>query len=231
MPRSIGRLGACGLHDAFAARAGQLRSNLPDHFEARRHVLQHFRNVFAEMFQLSATVRAGGLLRQILSHFARQMLRQRPTRRFRRDVCNRRNPCRCVRSSCVLRLRGLQARPAATPVARSDGPASPTCARTASAAAWRSAASSVRSRCHATTTVRAARGSVLSVRWDRAASRSGSARGAATIAANLADVCYSKIKMGRKTKIILLTPPSAARNCAPAAASRSLPAASTTALG
>ena len=27
---------------------------------------------------------------------------------FRRDVCNGRNPCRCVRSSCVLRLRRLQ---------------------------------------------------------------------------------------------------------------------------
>ena len=58
------------------------------------------------------------------------------------------------------------ARPAATPVARSAGPASPTCGRTASAAAWRSAASGARSRCRATTTVHAGRGSGLSVRWD-----------------------------------------------------------------
>ena len=97
-----------GLHDPFAARAGQLRSNLPDHFESRRHVLQNFRNVFAEKFQLSTAVRASCLLRQIRSHFARQVFRQWPPRRFRRDVCNGRNPCRCVRSSCVLRLRRLQ---------------------------------------------------------------------------------------------------------------------------
>ena len=98
----------CGLHDPFAARAGQLRSNLTDHFESRRHVLQNFRNVFAEKFQLAAAVRASFLLRQIRSHFARQVLGQWLSYWFRRDACNGRNPCRCVRSSCVLRLRRLQ---------------------------------------------------------------------------------------------------------------------------
>src|SRR5665213_1841226 len=48
-------------------------------------------------------------------------------------------------------------RPAATPVARSDDPASPTCARTASVAAWRSAALNVRSPCRAKQVARAAR--------------------------------------------------------------------------
>ena len=61
------------------------------------------------------------------------------------------------------------------------------------------------------------------------ASRSGRGWLAAAIAANLADFLYSKIKMGKKNETVLLTPPSAARNCAPAAANRSLPAASTTA--
>src|ERR1700728_3798074 len=65
------------------------------------------------------------------------------------------------------------ARPAATPVARSDGLASLTYARTASVAAWRSAASSARSRCRVTTIVRAGTGLVLSVRWHPADSGRG----------------------------------------------------------
>ena len=69
--------------------------------------------------------------------------------RFRRDACNRRDRCRCVRSRLCSPLASPAVRPAATPVARSDDPASPTCARTASAAAWRSAASNARSRCRA----------------------------------------------------------------------------------
>ena len=97
-----------GLHDAFAARAGQLRSHLTDHFESRRHVLQNFRNIFAQRLQLAAAVRTSFLLRQILPHFARQVLGQRPPCCFRRDVCNGRDHCRCVRASCVLRLRRLQ---------------------------------------------------------------------------------------------------------------------------
>jgi hypothetical protein len=50
------------------------------------------------------------------------------------------------------------------------------------------------------------------------------------MAVNLADFLYSKIKICGKIKIVLLTPPSAARNCAPVAASQSLPATSTVAL-
>ena len=59
----------------------------------------------------------------------------------------------------------------------------------------------------------------------------GESARAATIAVNLADFCYSKIKMRAKTKNISLTPPSAARNCAPVAANRSLPGTSRVALG
>jgi hypothetical protein len=58
-----------GLHDPFAARTGQLRSNLTDHFESRQHVLQDFRYAFAKKIQLPTAVRTNGLLRQIPSHF------------------------------------------------------------------------------------------------------------------------------------------------------------------
>src|SRR5271163_396517 len=74
------------LYDALTAAASEFRSNLTDHFEARRHVLQHFRYVFAEMFQFAAAVRASSLFRRILSYVTRQMLRQRPPRGFRRRV-------------------------------------------------------------------------------------------------------------------------------------------------
>ena len=140
------------LHDLVAARAGQLRPHLPDHFEARRNVLQDLRNVFAQRLQLAAAVRTGRLLRQNLPRLARQLFRQRPPRRFR---CHR-----CVASAVAqpktwpARPGSLPVRPAATPTARSAVPASPTCARTASAAAWRSAASSARSPLRARPAVR-----------------------------------------------------------------------------
>ena len=97
-----------GLHDPFAARAGQLRSNLTDHFESRRHVLQNFRNVFAQRFQLAAAVRTSGLLRQIRSALRAAGAPAATSVLVSPRVCNGRNPCRCVRSRCVLRLRRLQ---------------------------------------------------------------------------------------------------------------------------
>src|SRR5271165_6650737 len=53
--------------------------------------------------------------------------------------------------------------PASAPAVRSVGPASPTCVRTACAAAWRSAASAARSRCDARATVPVAPGSAPSI--------------------------------------------------------------------
>ena len=184
-----------GLHDPFAARAGQLRSHLPDHFESRRHVLQNFRNVFAQRFQRAAAVRTSFLLWRIFPHLARQVLGQRPFVLLSPRRWQWTRPLPVCASWLCFPLASPATRPAATPVARSDGPASPTCARTASAAAWRSAALNARSRCHATTTVRAGKGSVLSVPWDPTGSGRGERERAATIYANLADFCYSKIKM------------------------------------
>ena len=65
--------GRWGLYDAVAAGTGQLRSNLTNHFDSLEHILQDFRNIFAQMLQLSATVGASFLLRQVGLHFPPQM--------------------------------------------------------------------------------------------------------------------------------------------------------------
>ncbi len=66
------------LHDPLAAGARQLGPNVPDHPEARGHILQHLRAVLAQAAQGTATSRAaaGGLVDDLL---ARQVVRQRPT--------------------------------------------------------------------------------------------------------------------------------------------------------
>ena len=65
------------LHDFVAARTSQLRPNLPDHFEMFRYILQCFRDIFTELFQLAAAVRTCFLLRQNLARLTWQMRRQR----------------------------------------------------------------------------------------------------------------------------------------------------------
>jgi hypothetical protein len=50
------------LHDSLTTRASQLGANLTDHFEADRFDFQHLRNIFAEMLQFTAAVRASFLL-------------------------------------------------------------------------------------------------------------------------------------------------------------------------
>ena len=50
-------LGCFRLHDFVTARTSQLLPNLPDHFEMFRYILQCFRNIFTELFQLAAAVR------------------------------------------------------------------------------------------------------------------------------------------------------------------------------
>jgi hypothetical protein len=114
----------------------------------------------------------------------------------------RRDPCRCAATMCSP-LVSPAALPAAVPVARSDDPAFPMSARTACAAAWRSAASSARSRCHATTTVHAASGQLISAFSALGSSDSRSGRVCEErqpLHANIATFVYSKIKMHRKTK-------------------------------
>jgi hypothetical protein len=56
-------------------------ANLPDHLEAGRDALQHFGDIFSQLVQLSAAVRAGLFRRQESLHFPWQMRRQRLTPR------------------------------------------------------------------------------------------------------------------------------------------------------
>ena len=206
----------CRLHDAIATRAGQLRANLPNHFESRRHVLQNFRNVFTQMVQC---------------------FRRSPDKPFAAaDTCAFRAAGAPATVACICAATGTwgglfaqkcwpqlfplgspAALPAATPVARSDDPASPNSARTASAATWRSAALNARFLRRAKPVARRCERisscCVLSCfRWEKtcscrdrmrdfsasesSCSRSGSVR--ASIAATLPHFVYSMIKMHQK---------------------------------
>ena len=141
------------LHNLVAVRAGQLRPHLLDHLEVGRNVLQDLGDIFAQSFQRAAAVRTGRFLRQNRPLLARQMTRQRPSRR----LPARGRGCRRLRrrgSRRGLRLTRWPVRPVVTPIARSADPTSPTGARTASAAAWQSAVASVRSRLDAPPVVR-----------------------------------------------------------------------------
>src|SRR5216110_1407302 len=92
------------LHDLVTARTGQLRPSLPDHFEMFRYILQHFRNIFTELFQLSAAVWAYFLLRQNPVRLTRQMRRQRLPRTFRRSIHDRHSHRVGEAASCCARL-------------------------------------------------------------------------------------------------------------------------------
>ena len=68
------------LHDRIALAARVLGPHVADHLEARRHDLQHFARVFAQVAQLATTPRAAAafaLLRFVACMFARQVPRQR----------------------------------------------------------------------------------------------------------------------------------------------------------
>ena len=54
-----------------------------------RYILQRFRDIFTELFQLAAAVRTCFLLRQNLARFTWQMRRQWLPRTFRRLIHNR----------------------------------------------------------------------------------------------------------------------------------------------
>jgi hypothetical protein len=77
MPRSTGRLGACGLHDAVARRAtGQAGPHMADHLELPRQVVEHFADVLADLDAASCrrlphcAARIRGLMHH---HLARQV--------------------------------------------------------------------------------------------------------------------------------------------------------------
>lgn len=85
-----------------AAGTAQLRPDDPDHFESCRHKLEKFRYVFTEFAQRAATLRTRRLLRSVHLRLARQVIRQRPPRRF--------SPWHVGRSRLVMRVvqqRGL----------------------------------------------------------------------------------------------------------------------------
>ena len=71
------------LHDHIATRAAQLGTHVADHLEAGRHVLQNLGDIFAELLQRAAALRAGLLLWLMGLDLARQMLGQRTPRRLR----------------------------------------------------------------------------------------------------------------------------------------------------
>ena len=76
------QIGRRGLHDALAAPAAELRSNVADHFEACRDLLQDLGHVFAELGKTGAP--AAWADRTWIMHdlLARQMIGQRPAYRL-----------------------------------------------------------------------------------------------------------------------------------------------------
>ena len=64
------------LNNDIANRTSELRANVLDDPETRRHVLKHFCDIFTEFLQRTATVRAATLYRQMLYRFTGQMIRQ-----------------------------------------------------------------------------------------------------------------------------------------------------------
>src|SRR5215469_7740681 len=153
------------LHDALAARAGQFHANVPDHLELRRDALQHFpirllltcvvlrRSPDKPPASVDACVlpaadaQAGdaALIGLPVPHWRSLPASSQPSRH---------------RSAATL--------PVATPTARSADPVSPKIVRTAYAAAWRSTASTARSRYRGTRSVHAVKRSRLSMLRDLA---------------------------------------------------------------
>jgi len=71
-----GTRGRSGLDDLLAAAAAQLRAHMAQHFEARRHIIEHLGDIFAELGQLAAAVGTGFHRRQLGMHSTRQVLGQ-----------------------------------------------------------------------------------------------------------------------------------------------------------
>ena len=64
------------LHDPVAGIAAQLRTDMADDLEAGPHPFPHLSDIFAQLAQSSATVRAGLMVRHMGMDLAWQMLRQ-----------------------------------------------------------------------------------------------------------------------------------------------------------
>ena len=62
------------LHDAVTLRAAQLRPHMANHEEARGHILQHLAEVFAQLTQCTAAIRARRFLRFVPLRLTRQMI-------------------------------------------------------------------------------------------------------------------------------------------------------------
>ena len=75
---------------------------MPDHFESRRHILQHFRDVLAQFAELPATSRAAVLLRLVGLSLPRQVIRQSAPRRFFGDLRKDRGCWQWKRAACSL---------------------------------------------------------------------------------------------------------------------------------
>jgi hypothetical protein len=65
------------LHDPVAGIAAQLRTDMADDLEAGPHAFQHLGDIFAQLAQSAATVRAGLMVWHMGMDLAWQMLRQR----------------------------------------------------------------------------------------------------------------------------------------------------------
>ena len=87
-----------GLHDPVASGATQLGTNVADDLKACTHVLQHLSNVFAQCFELAATVWARCMIRHVGVHFTGQVLGKRATGRLLRNLV----PLRCCSRQTLL---------------------------------------------------------------------------------------------------------------------------------
>jgi hypothetical protein len=124
-----------GLHDAIVTPASQPGTNVLDDFETGRHVLQDFRDIFAEMLSPDKLLASE-------EPFALRVASDRAT--VAAQVALPQCLVGLVPSPRLfLSFVLLLVIPAAVPVVRSGNPSSPTSGRTACDAVSRSAASSV----------------------------------------------------------------------------------------
>ena len=74
--------GCRGLNDGVATAAGQLGPNMANDPEAGGHVVEHFRDILTERLEMTAAIRAAGMLRRMNHGIAWQVIRQRFAHRF-----------------------------------------------------------------------------------------------------------------------------------------------------
>src|SRR5215467_4720388 len=73
-----------GLHNAVALRAAQLHTHITDHYETGWHVLQHLRNILAQLAQLALALWTHGCFGIVPLRLSRKMIRQSPARGLHR---------------------------------------------------------------------------------------------------------------------------------------------------